>query len=179
MAEKIENREGVSPVTVAAVQVVLMRDGENGPEVFLGHRISGGFLYQWSFPGGRIDDGESNLQAACREVHEETGVEISEGSLTFLQDTQSSTVREKGGNTVLYDYRIRVFTVDSQALSPCNASPDEHSEMKWITFRDALAMHDRAVSKEQASGVSRSPDKIPGALAPRTLETIQFLSERT
>lgn len=36
---------------------------------------------QWAFPGGRIDDGETPLQAALREMHEEVGLELSERDL--------------------------------------------------------------------------------------------------
>jgi len=41
---------------------------------FLIHRTkSGGF---WEFPKGHIDEGETQLNAASRELHEETGMEL-------------------------------------------------------------------------------------------------------
>ena len=49
--------------------------------------------------------------------------------------------------------------------------------MKWMPISEALEMHDRAVAEAEATGVSLSPDKIPGALAPRTHETLTFLAE--
>jgi len=36
---------------------------------------------QWAFPGGRIDAGETPLQAALREMHEEVGMQLSEADL--------------------------------------------------------------------------------------------------
>lgn len=36
---------------------------------------------QWAFPGGRIDEGETALEAAMRECHEEVGVELTESDL--------------------------------------------------------------------------------------------------
>jgi mutator protein MutT len=36
---------------------------------------------QWALPGGRIDAGESPEQAALRELHEEVGLQLDEGSL--------------------------------------------------------------------------------------------------
>lgn len=36
---------------------------------------------QWAFPGGRIDDGETALQAALRETHEEVGMVLTEDDL--------------------------------------------------------------------------------------------------
>lgn len=36
---------------------------------------------QWAFPGGRIDEGETPLQAALREMHEEVGLQLNEQHL--------------------------------------------------------------------------------------------------
>lgn len=36
---------------------------------------------QWAFPGGRIDEGETPLEAAMREAHEEVGIELTAGDL--------------------------------------------------------------------------------------------------
>jgi len=36
---------------------------------------------QWAFPGGRLDDGETAVRAALREMHEEVGVDLSESSV--------------------------------------------------------------------------------------------------
>ncbi|KKS98755.1 MAG: nudix hydrolase [Candidatus Gottesmanbacteria bacterium GW2011_GWA2_43_14] len=175
MAEIKKTIKEIPGKTVLSVQIILMRERENNLEVFLGYRNDGSFLNQWSFPGGTVNNGESNEQAACREIFEETGIEVNENRLEFLLDTVSSTVRDINGMTVQYDYRIKVFTLEAQELSPFHASEEEHSEMIWFTLPDALSMHRQAVLDEQALGVSRSPDKIPNALAPQTLKTIEFL----
>lgn len=36
---------------------------------------------QWAFPGGRLDPGETPLEAALREMHEEVGLELDESHL--------------------------------------------------------------------------------------------------
>lgn len=41
---------------------------------------------EWSFPGGGAKKNETALQAAVREVHEELGIKLEPGSLSFLRE---------------------------------------------------------------------------------------------
>lgn len=57
-----------------SVVILVVRKGRNGPEVLLERQYrhaAGRFLYE--LPAGRIDPGEKELQAAKRELLEETG----------------------------------------------------------------------------------------------------------
>lgn len=61
-----------TPMTpVPAVGVVCLR----GEEVLLIRRGTAPRLGEWSLPGGRIEPGERAVDAALRELREETGVE--------------------------------------------------------------------------------------------------------
>jgi putative (di)nucleoside polyphosphate hydrolase len=53
------------------------RDGQ----VFLGRRAGTDGPYQWQMPQGGVDMGESPMQAAYRELEEETGVEAAKVAL--------------------------------------------------------------------------------------------------
>ena len=55
---------------IAAAGGVLIRDGEAGREVVVIHRPK---YMDWSLPKGKLEEGESWLEAALREVEEETG----------------------------------------------------------------------------------------------------------
>jgi 8-oxo-dGTP diphosphatase len=61
--------EPTGPVVRAAGGLVV-RDGEHGTEVLLVHRQR---YDDWTFPKGKVDRGESDEDAARREVEEETG----------------------------------------------------------------------------------------------------------
>lgn len=41
---------------------------------------------QWAFPGGRLDPGETAVEAALRELHEEVGIELPEATVLGLLD---------------------------------------------------------------------------------------------
>jgi ADP-ribose pyrophosphatase YjhB (NUDIX family) len=42
------------------------------------------------FPGGKVDDGEENLQALVREVFEETGMQFAEKDFTLIYEAEES-----------------------------------------------------------------------------------------
>ena len=53
---------------------LVVRDGDDGTEVLLVHRPR---YDDWTFPKGKVDQGESDEDAAIREVEEETGYRCS------------------------------------------------------------------------------------------------------
>jgi 8-oxo-dGTP diphosphatase len=55
---------------IAAAGGVLVRHGDGGPEVAVIHRPK---YMDWSLPKGKLEEGEGWLEAALREVDEETG----------------------------------------------------------------------------------------------------------
>jgi len=65
-------------LTAAAVALVLVDDDEGRPCFVLTRRASRlkDHPGQWALPGGRLDSGESEVQAALRECHEEVGLEL-------------------------------------------------------------------------------------------------------
>ena len=89
---------GMTPVP--AVGVVCMR----GEEVLLIRRGRPPRLGEWSLPGGRIEPGERAVDAALRELLEETGV-VAE--IVGLVDVVDGLFPDAGVHYVLIDYAAR------------------------------------------------------------------------
>jgi 8-oxo-dGTP diphosphatase len=85
---------------VPAVGVVCLR----GDTVLLIRRGTPPRQGEWSLPGGRIEPGERAVDAALRELREETGVEA---EITGLIDVVDGLFPEAGRHYVLIDYAAR------------------------------------------------------------------------
>ena len=81
---------------------------------------------QWAFPGGRIDPGESPLEAAMRETQEEVGVALTEDHLIGRLDDYTT----RSG----YVMSPFVFWLDNDQEP--DANPDEVASIHRISFRE-------------------------------------------
>lgn len=88
------------PAPVPCVGVVCLR----GDAVLLIRRGTPPKQGEWSLPGGRIEAGERAMDAALRELREETGVEA---EITGLLDVVDGVFPEAGRHYVLIDYAAR------------------------------------------------------------------------
>jgi 8-oxo-dGTP diphosphatase len=88
----------------AGVSVAAFRGGD----VLLVKRGKGIYCGRWSFPGGAIEIGETALEAARRELFEETGLLAS--NLT-LSDVADAIVKDTSG-LVETHYTIAVFAAN-------------------------------------------------------------------
>ncbi|MEJ6790700.1 NUDIX hydrolase [Brevundimonas sp. BR2-1] len=88
------------PSPVPAVGVVCLR----GDEVLLIRRGTPPRQGEWSLPGGRIEPGERAVDAALRELREETGVEA---EITGLIDVVDGIFPDSDRHYVLIDYAAR------------------------------------------------------------------------
>jgi 8-oxo-dGTP diphosphatase len=83
---------------------------------------------KWYTPGGRVEDGETDEEALCREISEELGIQISTDSLRFYK-VLTGTADEKTKD----DLKVLSY------FGSLNADPEPKSEitkLNWFSSKD-------------------------------------------
>jgi ADP-ribose pyrophosphatase YjhB (NUDIX family) len=109
---------------VPAAYVVLRR----GDEVLMLLRANTGYMDgYWAVPAGHVEQGESVLTAARREVLEEVGVEIDPADLVPL-----TAMHRTGGNGEPIDERVDFFfTATRWTGEPTSMEPGKADALGW------------------------------------------------
>lgn len=118
---------------VAADAVVIATTVPSGRHVLLVERGDG---HGWAVPGGMLDDGETPLQAAVRELEEETGLRLSsEGFRTgpgrYVPDPRAA--RHAWMVTVP---SVRIMFAGDDGDLPAVAGADDARRAAWIRAND-------------------------------------------
>ncbi|WP_231562690.1 NUDIX hydrolase [Cedecea neteri] len=107
-----------------AVFVVLRRNDE----ICLIRRANTGWMDGfYSLPAGGLESGETLLNAAVREAHEETGVII---EAVNLRSIHSMHVKTEDSSWIGH-----FFLCSSWQCEPYIAEPDKHAELRWVNIR--------------------------------------------
>jgi phosphoglycolate phosphatase len=87
----------------------------------------------WGIPGGKIRRGEASIDALCREVREETALEIEDIRFVMVQDSIDSPEFMRPEHFILLNYLARATGTEVQLN-------DEAEEFRWLSPAAALAM---------------------------------------
>jgi 8-oxo-dGTP pyrophosphatase MutT (NUDIX family) len=116
--------ETAGPVTVrAAGGVVWRRDDDGAVEVVLVHRPR---YDDWSLPKGKVDPGETDEQAALREVREEASIEADLGA-----ELPTTTYLDRSGK----HKRVRYWAMTVLDGDP--GGDNEVDEAVWVPLAEA------------------------------------------
>jgi 8-oxo-dGTP pyrophosphatase MutT (NUDIX family) len=112
----------------AAVAIALTGDAAGGTAVLLTLRAAGlrAHSSQWALPGGRCDEGETQVTAALRELHEELGLELREANVLGLLDDYPT----RSG------YLITPVVVWADASAAISPNPEEVASVYRIALGD-------------------------------------------
>lgn len=108
----------------------------NDGYILLGKSNRGTYEGMWLVPGGGIEGGESKEQAIIREVKEETGLDVDEASLEFMDETltgESIKILKETEETVLGKYTFYNFVINlnTDHKSILVASMDDFTDAAW------------------------------------------------
>jgi len=106
---------------------ILFKDDGNRKYLLLKHGTD-----YWNFPKGKLESGESDLEAAKRELKEETGINNIE-ILDGFEDTFGYSFLVKEG---MIKKVVKMFL--AKYLNGSINLSHEHEEYKWLVFKDAL-----------------------------------------
>lgn len=110
---------------------VVFSTENDGPPDYLLLKYGGG---NWGFPKGHVEAGESDLQAAQREVEEETGIPfVSQRLLPGFED--DTDYRFRRGST-LVEKDVRFFLIEAQTRDV--KLSHEHSDFAWLPYSQAM-----------------------------------------
>ena len=112
----------------AAGAIALTGDAAGGTAVLLTLRAAGlrAHSSQWALPGGRCDEGETQVAAALRELHEELGLELREANVLGLLDDYPT----RSG------YLITPVVVWADASAAISPNPEEVASVHRIALGD-------------------------------------------
>lgn len=82
----------------------------------------------WSLPKGSVDAGESHIQAAFREVLEETGVKAVFGPEIGTVDYEVNGVTKE----------VRYWLAEADQFNAATPNPEEVDAIEWLSISDAI-----------------------------------------
>ena len=104
------------------------------------------FGTSWSLPKGHMEEGESPLEAARREIHEETGV----SQLELIRPLGTYTRHRLGRDgdeerTELKTIHLFLFRTDATVLAPIDA---DNPEARWVERETVAGLLTHAKDRE-------------------------------
>jgi len=135
-----------SNIIDVAVGVIVRPDGQ----VLLGQRPEGKpWPGWWELPGGKIEPGETVLQALARELDEEIGIRVKHATpwVTYIHAYPKSTVRlyfcrvsDWAGEPHGRENQALCWLTPTQALTRDDLLPATYPPLRWLQLPDRYAI---------------------------------------
>lgn len=98
----------------------------------------------WDFPKGKLDEGETHIEAAFRETEEESGlsdIDMKWGRIFLETEPYKTKVKGKKAKKVSR-YYLGEVSPKAQAHIPANpeTGEKEHEELRWTSYEQAVEM---------------------------------------
>lgn len=101
----------------------------------------------WTFPKGHAEAGESKIEAATRELFEETGLRGIDvrTDRTYVEEYEFESEKGICRKTVEF---FRGFVEDCPPVTPAEGFGDEVTEARWTTYNEAMGLLSFPEAKE-------------------------------
>ena len=152
MAAKAARKFGYEYARPALTVDLVLATREARPRVLLIRRKKDPFAGSWALPGGFVDENEKLLDAARRELREETGLDVAEMEQLY---TAGDPGRDPRGWTVTVVYLVRV---NADQLKPVAA--DDADEVGWFPLDELPQLafdHAMILGRARARIADRAP----------------------
>jgi 8-oxo-dGTP pyrophosphatase MutT (NUDIX family) len=126
---------------------LLCRDPKTGKFLAVSRRKN---RKMFGLPGGKVDPGETLLEALCREVLEETGYDIKDKVLTCLYY-----------NTAEGEFCTYVYLLSFEDLG-AQGTPKDDLEIKWIEQEELMTGVFGAFHRQMFASIGNILDLIVG-----------------
>jgi len=113
---------------MVTVDIVVLRQGDGGPEILLIQRAHDPFKGCWAIPGGFVDEHEDLESAARRELEEETGLR---GLAVNQLCAVGTPGRDPRGHTISIVYVAACPRTASNAVAG-----DDAAAARWFSLDD-------------------------------------------
>ena len=107
---------------------IVFRKFHGNTELLLVKHVGGG---HWSFPKGHVEEGETEVQTAEREIKEETGLDV------IIDDTFSKTVTYSPKKDTQKDV---VYFIAKAKNFNFSAQEEEISDIRWVELNRAVQL---------------------------------------
>ena len=114
---------GITPLKKPVIQVVGVAIINDKGEVLCAQRGYGSLIGKWEFPGGKVEQGESDKEALAREIKEELNIDI---EVDNLIDENYNEYPDKNINLKVYRCKYVSGTINDT----------EHQNLKWTKTDD-------------------------------------------
>lgn len=126
---------------VSAGAIIFIRNNEIR-YLLLYKKASPPYKESWGFPRGNVDDGENEMQAAVREVKEETGITYLKFVKNFREQVEFFYMKERRLTKKRIVYFLAETNNEDVKIS------HEHTSYSWLEIDDALARLKHKGAKE-------------------------------
>jgi 8-oxo-dGTP pyrophosphatase MutT (NUDIX family) len=123
------------PVLERDVVRVVVRDGEDRILLFHTHDITSPELGEWwELPGGGLEEGETYLEAALRELREETGIVATAAQVGAPTWRRVSSFRHRGARRLQHEVVVEV-RLDGPGPPVDESTRLEYEKEDYFDFR--------------------------------------------